>query len=396
MCAVVPDFDEDLEEVHRLLMAELKELLVKSPNSSECQWRTAIIYRGWALAVLPNSAHLSTAEHALREAITLYEKLSLSDPKLPDIWLNLANSSAYLGDVQRRLARQDDAAAAFRRAMQIYDEHGADLTVNPIADVIVDHARIACYLAKMGWKDEANVVLQKAMIYAQRLTASNASAITLYGLAVAQARLGDKAGYRATCKALVELPPGDASDLTKSKPIWSPSLTPDAFDRPIWVPLLAADAVDDPSVHVNRVEEFVAHNRLIQPHFRLCLLGAARYRAGQCERAADDLEASIAAYPNGPNLHGLDTINYHRLFLAMTKWQLGERDAARRQLAETLPAVEQELQTASIGWSRRATLEILRREAEDLIGQREANEAVENEGRSSDAGKERLPLTTNH
>jgi hypothetical protein len=51
----------------------------------------------------------------------------------------------------------------------------------------------------------------------------------------------------------------------------------------------------------------------------------------------------------------------------MTKWQLGQQDEARRLLAETLPAVEEELQSPTSGWNRRATLEILRHEAESLI-----------------------------
>ena len=390
ICTATPDFDNELDEAHRRLMTELKELLVKSPNSSECQWRTAIMYRGWVLAVLPDSAYLSTTEHALREAIKLYETVSLSDPKLPGVWLVLANSYAYLGDVQRRSARPEDAVAAFRRAMQIYDEQGADLTVHPNSDAIIDHARIACYLATIGQEVKAKVVLDKATIYAQRMPASSASANAHYLLAVAQARLGDMAGYRATCKTLVHLPLVDTDDLTKSPAIWSPSLTPDAFDRPIWTTSLAPDALDDLSLHVKRVEEFAANNPLIQSHFRLSLLGAALYRAGHYDRAADELEKSIAVYPSGPP-RGTDTINYHRLFLAMTKWQLGQKHEARQLLAETQPAVDEELQSPSSSWNRRATLEVLRGEAETLIGPKEADE-----GQNNDNSTPTTPATTDN
>ena len=72
----------------------------------------------------------------------------------------------------------------------------------------------------------------------------------------------------------------------------------------------------------------------------------------------------------------------------MTQWQLGQRDVARQLLAETLPAVEEELQSPSNTWTRRATLEILRSEAEALIEPKEADEAVENERRTSDESKQ--------
>ncbi len=72
-------------------------------------------------------------------------------------------------------------------------------------------------------------------------------------------------------------------------------------------------------------------------------------------------------------------INYQRLFLAMAKWQLGQRDSARRLLAETQLAVDKELASPSTEWKRRATLEILRAEAEALIVQDRADEARNND-----------------
>ena len=59
-------------------------------------------------------------------------------------------------------------------------------------------------------------------------------------------------------------------------------------------------------------------------------------------------------------------MNCQRLFLAMTKWQLGQQVEARKLLAEILPAVDRELDFPASEWNRRATLEILRREAEAL------------------------------
>ena len=194
------------------------------------------------------------------------------------------------------------------------------------------------------------------------MTSSLANA--LYLLAVAQLRLGDKAGYRATCKTLVDLPVSRTDVVANSRPVWPLCLAP--------------DALDDMSRLVKRAEEFVAENSRSEPHFCLYVLGAALYRAGDYERAAQRLEESIDVYPSSPET-GFDTINYQQLLLAMAKWQLGKHDEARRSLVEIQSAVEKELQAPSTTWVRRTSLELLRGEAEALIEPKEADEAVENE-----------------
>ena len=100
-------------------------------------------------------------------------------------------------------------------------------------------------------------------------------------------------------------------------------------------------------------------------------------------RAEEQLRASIEAYPEKP-APGWDTIDFQRLFLAMTKWQRGQQDEARRLLAEALPAVDETIQNPATWPHYRIALEILRREAVDLIKSNDAGEAVENEGRTSD------------
>jgi hypothetical protein len=107
-------------------------------------------------------------------------------------------------------------------------------------------------------------------------------------------------------------------------------------------------------------------------------LGAALYRDGQYDRAAEQLEKSIAAYPSDPWID-CETINLQRLLLAMSKWQLDKKDEARRLLAETKPAIDQDIQSPSVFYVLKAALEVLRREAETLIEPQEADEAVENE-----------------
>jgi hypothetical protein len=58
-------------------------------------------------------------------------------------------------------------------------------------------------------------------------------------------------------------------------------------------------------------------------------------------------------------------------------------------LAESLPAVEAELQSPSSTWLRRATLELMHSEAQALIGPTEADKAVENENPHRDDDERR-------
>ena len=220
----------------------------------------------------------------------------------------------------------------------------------------------ACaYVSAMNHRpDEAAEFVRKAALNAERLTDPNASADALYCVAVAQLWLGDKAGYRVTCKALVDLPVRSANDLR---------------DTEIVTPCFAANALDDLSLPVKRAKDYVANNSLNQRHFGLGVLGFAHYRAGQYKQAAEHIKEAIAAYPISPPRPEYDVINYQRMFLAMTKWQLGQRDAARRLLAEIQPAIDQKVQSRSAPWHHRAMFELLRREAETLIGPKEPDEA---------------------
>jgi hypothetical protein len=116
------------------------------------------------------------------------------------------------------------------------------------------------------------------------------------------------------------------------------------------------------------------------------VVGGLFYRAGQYELAAQRLEESLAAYPDDA-LRDFRTALDKKLFLAMTKWQLGQRDEAQRLLAETLPAIDEWLQKPFNTWMRRAEIELLRREAEALIEPKEAEENVENDTRTPMSNK---------
>jgi tetratricopeptide (TPR) repeat protein len=294
------------------------------------------------------------------------EELLLSDPNRSGIWFHLANGFTKLGELQWRSGNPQDAEAAFRRAREIYSEHAAEIMSEPMSDYVADIGadcfRIASYLITDERQVEAVHFLSSVSRSAQELTVPDILANALYFIALSQARVGDKAGYRATCKVLIGVPLDKLNGSLKARPIWTPCIAP--------------GALDDPTLPVKLAEQMVENHSLKDSHWELYLLGAAHYRAGEYEQAVQPLQESIAAYPSRTTKSN-SGINYPRLLLSMTKWCQGQQNEARQLLAETLPAVEEELQSPSSSWYRRATLELLRDEAIALIGLKEADEAVE-------------------
>jgi tetratricopeptide (TPR) repeat protein len=249
-----------------------------------------------------------------------------------------------------------------RQAFGDDDERVAD-SLRPYANTLADQGRFA----------EAEACAKEAISIYQRygsdprLAGSKADA--LFMLALLRLRQGDRAGYRKTCNVLVDLP------------VHTEYVVANAY--PVWPLCLAPDALDDMNRLVTRAERFVAENSLTEVHYGSFMLGAALFRAGRYRDAAEHLEQSIAAYPSLPP-HGFDTLNYQQLLLAMTQWQQGRKDEARRLFGESRPAVDKEIKAHSTLWGRRTMLELLRDEANALIDPKKADESVENKSQIND------------
>jgi serine/threonine protein kinase/tetratricopeptide (TPR) repeat protein len=356
-CAAAKGFEGEVDEINRWLEAELPKLVADFPDSKVCQWYAASLYRNWAVQLLPYSSYLSQAERALRESIKFHEKVTQSDPKRPGAWLYLADRNIVLGYVNWLTGRPKDAETAYCRAVEIYNQHeaeeiAADTTSSVHSTINIDSVWLAYYLGCIHREDEAAKFIRKAVLSARRVTEPIPSALAFYQTALVQIRFGDNAGYQESCKALVDLSLASADDSTKARTILT------------WCH--APDAIEDLSLTVKRAEELAAHNSIDSPHIIPYIVGAAHYRAGHYERAALEFEKSIATYPTDSHI-GDRIINWQRLFLAMTKWQLSQQDEARQLLAEIQPAIDAELHSLSTPFNYRLTLEVLRREAETMI-----------------------------
>jgi serine/threonine protein kinase len=365
LCLTDPDFVREIHEAYRQLTECLETLLSEFADSAGIENDVAYRYRGWGLLVEGNLDCLPQFEHAIRQAIGLFEKLAREDPKTHPIWFFLADGYARLGEALWRSGKPDDGKAAFARAIEICEQRAAEIENHSSSnDIAILYTFLGHYLSSNDRAQQAADYVRMAAVHAKRLSDPTAATDLLGQIALLQARLGDKDGYRRTCQALVELP-------------FEQLASPDKW-RLNWTPCLAPDALDDPSLPVMLGKEFLASSSTNERRFGLCQLGAAHYRAGQYEQAAERLEEVFAAKPRDSSRVN-DPVNYCRLFLAMTQWQLGRQEESRRLLTQTLPAVEEESQSPSSHWVRRVALELLRSEAEALIGPTATTEAVEDE-----------------
>jgi tetratricopeptide (TPR) repeat protein len=305
------------------------------------------------------------AEHQLREALKIYRQRGVRDARLIFALGVMQNIFALSG-------RDDEAERVIDQAwaaLQDYDTSAAESASETALDVINYCGDFACYFAATGKPQKAADFLQRAALAAERLRDPVESVHGLTGLAIVRLRLGDKAGYQKECAKLVRLARRVVDDELRL--------------GCIRVSCFGPNGVEDPNLLVKLAQEFAANNSLGTPYIDRAVLGTAHYRAGQYEQAAQCLNEAIAKFPSdAPPSHGPDLVR--QLLLAMTKWQLGEQDEARRMLREFKPRLDESLQSPWIYWDHRAVLEIRRQEAEALIKPKEADEGGEKEIENSD------------
>jgi tetratricopeptide (TPR) repeat protein len=172
-----------------------------------------------------------------------------------------------------------------------------------------------------------------------------------YGLALVSLRLGDQAGYRDACAALLQ-----ATRASEGKNSW-------ACNRAAWTSVLGPHALQDFAFPLRFASEAIEKSSR-NPGY-LLLQGALRYRTGEYEGAEQSLERSIAAFANDDS--GMSSVLYSKLFLMMTYWQLGRHDEARKVRAECAAAINEQIASATTSWNRRVTLDVIRAEAEALL-----------------------------
>jgi serine/threonine protein kinase len=317
------------------------------------------------------SAHKEEARRLIRRAIDEYAKVAVDFPdnlrrRLSAVegFVNLATLCTTDHDFAGELDQVDRRLTAELQALLATFANSTECQL----EVAITYAGRAYFSATNQRQKEAADLLHKAVLATKGVRDPAYSVNALYYVAIVQLRLGDKAGYEESCAAMLEVPPGSGNDSTEFRRAW------------IWC--LGPHAGKDLSAPVKQAEEWALSNSFGARYFDLLVLGGMHFRAGNYERAARCLEDSIATYPSdAPSAFG--NVVFPKLFLAMTQWQQGQRDAARQLLAEIQPAIDEWLQrplsyhSPSKFWNRPAILEVLRNEAEAMILPKKPDEVVE-------------------
>jgi tetratricopeptide (TPR) repeat protein len=304
---------------------------------------------GWGIdtlgLVLLAQERYAEAEPCFREALAIFRG------QFDESHFSVSLATEYLevallrkGDVKELEKLHTDIGA--------HVDQQADAAIGAATNRIVELSDLL--LSRTGKEFEAETLYRKAYVDFKETLIRHPTAVHNTSLrAVLYARLGNVDKYREICQFMVVR--------------FANSTLATERDRLAWTCSLCPNAIADLSVPLQHIEKAVAENPGNAAY--LATLGAALYRTGRYDEAARRLEESIATFPND---------NYPKIFLAMTWMRNGKDTEAARLLAELHPAIKKELQNPATFWFRRATLEMLRAEADALIKPKEADEAVEN------------------
>ena len=217
------------------------------------------------------------------------------------------------------------------------------------ADPQLDWARAArgsAYAERGQW-------MEAAADFA-RASELNPDPLHHYRQALVRVQRGDKVGYRQLCADMLAR--------------FGAATNADSAHWVVWTCVLGADAVADWKLPLQLAEKAVADKP--NNYRALNQLGAALYRAGQYQESLKRLTEAEAVY--GPDDERLSAIAYNWLFLAMAHHRLGHVEEEEKWHDKAVQSIDQKTTAAvnPLPWNRRLTLQLLRREAEELLKQK--------------------------
>jgi tetratricopeptide (TPR) repeat protein len=302
---------------------------------------------------------VAEAEDAYRAALKLNGPFANTAEVIGAVAVSHSNFGRFLDDQ----ARYEEAEAEFSEAIKLLPEHGSFWVQRGWA------------YAEMGQWDRGTADFVKSSFWVQRgwacaelgqwdkASADFAEATQFkepdeqawYSRAMLHLRDGNLDGYRGMCSDMLERFGAGAA--------WTCTLSPESRTDP------------DPDRIVSLAEDLLAKSS--RDHWHVNQLGAALYRAGRFEEAVARLtEATeLSCHPYRTNML------YTWFYLAMAHHRLGHAEETRRWLHKAVQGTDEALKSpgetlAKSGnpdgvippnWSRRLTLGLLRREAEQLI-----------------------------
>jgi tetratricopeptide (TPR) repeat protein len=192
--------------------------------------------------------------------------------------------------------------------------------------------------AELGRWDEA------AADFARAIEVGDAPGEAWYHRALVLLKQGDRQGYRTLC-----------TDMLKR---FDRLRNPRAFANMVGALLLAPGAIADPKRLPDLTEQALTNDL---PDFDAGLMqGAALYRANQVDTAVERLKEAVTVKREAPAAW---------FFLAMAQHRLGKAGEARQAFDRAVQATDRAAAgKPPLSWDERLILELLRREAEALLG----------------------------
>ncbi len=385
------DRPQDAEKPHRQALAVFEKLATDFPTDTFCRMEQAHSHRNLG-HLLQRMERYDEAEHHFRQSVAIHKNLVAGFPNNPDYRWRLAGTNDQLGNLLRAIDRHDEAEASYREAIAVFKKLVAEsptshdyqwhlgATRSNLTNLLTATGRLedaadvrreavtAYSRAIAGQADNSDAWFNRGALYAelgqwQNAASDFAKAAELtpdnirprYLGALVHLAAGDREGYRNMCASMVAR--------------FAETEDANIAHFASWSCVLAADATDDFSLPVQLANRAVETNPNDVAHIQT--LGAVLYRAGRFEVALERLIDANASLED-PTHEARMSPAYGWFFLAMTHRRLGNVDEAQQWLDKATQWTQQVLaerpEGAGTAWNRRLTLELLRHEAEELIG----------------------------
>jgi serine/threonine protein kinase/tetratricopeptide (TPR) repeat protein len=312
----------------------------------------------------PKLAHAWTWRGNAFYALRQWDKAAADYPKAIDIkadgaifWNSRANAYFATGQWDKAIADYSKAIELMPGDATSWNNRGNTFfAAAQWAKAIADYSK-AIELQPTDpvlWSNRANAYAELARW--ERASADCAKAIQLNGAdanswyrhALLCLRRDDRQGYRTACATMLKRFGEEAN-------------TP-VTHLALWGSVLAPDAVGDYPRLLRWTEKLVA----AQPKdfAALTTIGAALYRGGQFSTAIERLNEAQAAYKPADEVR--QSIAYVWYFLAMAHRRSSDAESARAWLTKAIKHSDEALRKP-LSWNRKLTLQLLRREAEEVL-----------------------------
>jgi serine/threonine protein kinase/Flp pilus assembly protein TadD len=365
----------EAEKALRKGLAILEKLTTEFPAVPAYRSDLCNLY-SWLSTFLLSAGQTQQALEIKQKELSNWDHLAASHPTVPEYRSGLASGRMNFADLLQKIGRTREAEQVLQRSL-------ADLSraieLDPTnASTWASSAAVYAQLGQWGkavadlsksieldpkqpahWDNRGRAYMSlaqpdKGIADFNRAIELGIGPYVWYARALAHLQRDDRTGYRKDCAAMLNHFDGSSS--------------PDAAYWTVWTCVLIPDALEDWTQPLQLAEKALATdpNNLNG----LTALGAVLYRAGRFDSAAQRLTQAEAAFKIDKGSSG--TIAYTWLFQAMTHEHLGKAEKATELLAKAVREIEHPRTAQDIvfsrTWNRKLTFQLLRREAEALIG----------------------------